>query len=203
MDKRERREKLVDAALAVAEREGIPAMSVRRVAEAANVSLGLVHYCFDDREDLISAVAERIVVELEEAGRDALADVEVDLLDALRAGIRGMWAAFSASRDRQLVTYEITTHSLRQDGRHAAALDQYRIGQQAVESFLTHAADTSGHRWTRPVADLAGMTLAVIDGVCLRWLVDGDQEGALARLDGFAETLQSDAVPDDAPADAS
>ncbi|MFC5207574.1 TetR/AcrR family transcriptional regulator [Pseudonocardia sulfidoxydans] len=195
MDKLERREQLVDAALRVAEDEGIPAMTVRRVAEAADVSLGLVHYCFRDKDDLVSAVAARAVEQLERAGIDALAQVGDTLLEALQAGVRGMWAASSSSRRRQLVTYEITTHSLRTDGMHAVAVDQYKIGQMAVEQFLTQAADATGHGWTRPVEDLAGMTLAVIDGVCLRWLVDGDQEGALARLDGFAETLARDAAP--------
>ncbi|MBN9110662.1 MAG: TetR/AcrR family transcriptional regulator [Pseudonocardia sp.] len=203
MDKLERREQLVDAALRVAENEGIPAMSIRRVAEAADVSLGLVHYCFHDKDDLVSAVAARTVEELERAGIDALAQVGGTLLDALRSGVRGMWAAFSSSRQRQLVTYEITTHSLRTEGMRRVAVDQYKVGQMAVEQFLTQAADATGHRWTRPVEHLAGMTLAVIDGVCLRWLVDGDQDGALGRLDGLAETLVRDAEPVDVrlPAD--
>lgn len=195
MDKQERRDQLVAAALRVAENEGIPAMSIRRVAEEADVSLGLVHYCFHDKDDLVSAVAALMVEELERAGIDALAEVGGTLLDALRAGVRGMWAAFSTSRERQLVTYEITTHSLRTKGMHAVAVDQYKVGQMAVEQFLGTAAKETGHVWTRPVEDLAGMTLAVIDGVCLRWLVDGDQDGALSRLDGFAETLVRDAVP--------
>jgi AcrR family transcriptional regulator len=195
MDKQERRKTLVDAAVGVAEREGVPAMSIRRVAEAADVSLGLVHYCFNDRNDLVAAVAQRCVAELGKAGLDALSAVEDTLVAALRAGVRGMWTALSASRARQLVTYEITTYSLRQHGEHAVAVGQYEVGQQAVEAFLTRAAHNSGNHWTRPVPELAGMTLALIDGVCLRWLVDGDEEGALARLDGFAETMARHAAP--------
>lgn len=192
--KLERREQIVEAALQVAEREGVPAMSVRRVAEEAEVSLGLVHYCFKDKDELVSAVAARIVEKLEGAGADALAEVgDGPLRAALHAGVRGLWAGLSASRNRQLVTYEITTHALRQDGLHSVAVEQYRVSEEAVAAFLDHAAAGTGHRWTRPVTELAGLTLAVIDGVTLRWLVDGDEDGALDRLDGFAETLLLDA----------
>jgi len=193
----QRRDQLVAAALDVAEREGVPAMSVRRVAEAANVSLGLVHYCFTDKDDLVAAVASRIVEELEAAGVGALVDVGAGSLgDALRAGVRGLWASLSANRSRQLVTYEITTHALRQEGLHDVAVAQYRVSEGAVSAFLLHAAMTTGHHWTRPVEDLAGTTLALIDGVTLRWLVDGDDEGALARLDAFADALVCDACED-------
>jgi hypothetical protein len=43
--------------------------------------------------------------------------------------------------------------------------------------------------WTRPVDELAGEALAAIDGVTLRWLVDGDGAAAKARLAALADEL--------------
>jgi AcrR family transcriptional regulator len=189
----ERRSLLVDAALAVAERDGVPAMSVRRVADEAGVSLGLVHYCFSDKDDLVVQVAARIVAELAAAGEQRLAAVEGGTLEqALLAGVRGLWTVLTATARRQLVTYEITTHALRHPGLRDVAREQYAVSQTAVEDFLTHAARTAGARWARPVGELAALTLAVIDGVTLRWLVDDDRAGALARLEDFARTLARD-----------
>ena len=56
----ERREQLIEAALAVASREGIEAATVRAVAAEAGVSLGVVHYCFQDKDELLRAMAHAI-----------------------------------------------------------------------------------------------------------------------------------------------
>ena len=53
----ERREQLIAAARAVASREGIDGTTVRAVAAEAGVSLGVVHYCFEDKDELLRAVA--------------------------------------------------------------------------------------------------------------------------------------------------
>lgn len=190
----ERRSRLVEAALAVAERDGVPAMSVRRVADEAGVSLGLVHYCFSDKDELVVQVAARIVAELGEAGEKRLAAVAGGTLEqALLAGVRGLWEVLTATARRQLVTYEITTHALRHPGLRDVAREQYAVSQAAVEAFLAHAATTAGARWTRPVPELAALTLAVVDGVTLRWLVDDDAAGGLARLEDFARSLPGSA----------
>ena len=56
----ERREQLVEAALTVASRDGIEAATVRAVAAEAGVSLGVVHYCFQDKDELLRAMAHAI-----------------------------------------------------------------------------------------------------------------------------------------------
>ena len=56
----ERREQLIEAALAVASRDGIDAATVRAVAAEAGVSLGVVHYCFQDKDELLRAMAHAI-----------------------------------------------------------------------------------------------------------------------------------------------
>ncbi len=57
MKKRERtpaaRERIVRSALDIAGREGIEALTTRRVAEEAAVNLGLIHYYFGSKEELV------------------------------------------------------------------------------------------------------------------------------------------------------
>jgi hypothetical protein len=55
--------------------------------------------------------------------------------------------------------------------------------------LLSLAADACGVCWTRPVSELAGEALAFLDGVTLRWLVDGDAAAARDRLSAFAAYL--------------
>lgn len=186
----ERRVQLVDAALAIATAEGVPAVTVRRVAERAGVALGVVHYCFADKDELIVALASRIVDDLAEAASAAIVfDDEADLPTTLASAVAGLWDTIEHSRDAQLLTYEITTFALRTPGLAGVAKRQYEVSHAAVQALLGAAAETAQARWTRPVAELAGEVLAVVDGVTLRWLVDGDGAAARGRLGALATQL--------------
>ena len=59
----ERREQLIEAAITVASRDGIEAATVRAVAAEAGVSLGVVHYCFQDKSELMRAMAHAITMQ--------------------------------------------------------------------------------------------------------------------------------------------
>jgi AcrR family transcriptional regulator len=187
----DRRSQLIDAALDVAAAEGIAAATVRRVADQAGVALGVVHYCFADKDELFAELASRIVDELVAAGAAALpGDVAApDLVSALRAGVLGLWTVIESTPGEQLLTYELTTHALRQPGLRRVATRQYEVSQQAAETLLALAAGAAGAAWTRPVAELGAEALAFFDGVTLRWLVDRDSAAARARLVSFAAYL--------------
>lgn len=190
----QRREQLVDAALTVAAAEGIGAATARRVAEQAGVALGVVHYCFADKDELFAALAARIVDELTGAGESALDfDEPPDLAAALQAAVAGLWDAIEQTAGAQLLTYEITTHALRHAELRGVATRQYAASQAAAERLLSLAAAASGATWTRPVPDLAGEALAFVDGVTLRWLVDRDAAAARARLSSYAGYLATQA----------
>lgn len=193
----DRRSQLVEAALDVAAAEGIAATTVRRVAEQAGVALGVVHYCFEDKDELFTALAARIVDELAEASAAGLefdeSDEAPDLPTALGAAIAGLWEMIEQTPGEQLLTYEITAHALRDPSLRSVALRQYDVSQQAAEDLLALVASASGATWTTPVPELAGQTLAYVDGVTLRWLVDRDGAAARARLTSFAEYLATHA----------
>jgi AcrR family transcriptional regulator len=189
----ERRVQLVEAALSVAAKEGIAAASVRRVADEAGVAVGLVHYCFEDKDALFTALAARIVEELAAAGAAALDLEAADLGTALRSAVATLWSAIEATAGEQLLTYEITTHALRHPELRDVARRQYEVSQAATESVLALAATATGATWRRPLVELAAEVLAFIDGVTLRWLVDGDSAAARARLASYADYLAGQA----------
>ena len=185
----------MQTSLDIATAEGIGAVTVRRVAEDAGVALGVVHYCFEDKDELLASLAERIVHDLVAAGAEPLTDVIAeDLTSALRSALTGLWASISATREAQLLTYEITTQSLRQPALRSVADRQYEIAQAAAEGLLLLSAQACGATWTEPIEELGAQALAFVDGVTLRWLVDGDGTGAVRRLDAFAVYLATHAA---------
>lgn len=69
MTPEERREAIVDAALAVAVRKGLGATTVRDVSAEMGTSSGLIHHYFDSMDDVLATAFDRA------AGQD-LAAVE-------------------------------------------------------------------------------------------------------------------------------
>jgi AcrR family transcriptional regulator len=191
----QRRAQLVQTSLDIATAEGIGAVTVRRVAEDAGVALGVVHYCFDDKDELLASLAERIVNDLITAGAEQLVDVHaVDMPTALRGTLTGLWTSITSTREAQLLTYEITTQSLRQPSLRTVADRQYEISQAAAEGLLQLCAEACGATWSEPIEELGAQALAFVDGVTLRWLVDADNDGAIRRLESFADYLATHAV---------
>ncbi|MBY6685169.1 TetR family transcriptional regulator [Rhodococcus sp. BP-149] len=201
-----RRSQLIEAGLTVAAEAGIAAVTVRAVAEHAEASLGVVHYCFENKEALVTAMGEALVQELGAAVGTALHAAAADgrrdcagpraLREILHRGVAALWSVIESTADRQLLTYEITAYSVRSAGAGPGiGTLQYRVMDTETESFLEAAAEASRMRWTEPMASLTRSALATIDGVVLRWLVDQDTLAVIAELDDLAARIAAKAVP--------
>ncbi|AEE44744.1 TetR/AcrR family transcriptional regulator [Cellulomonas fimi] len=190
----ERREQLIEAALAVASRDGIDAATVRAIAAEAGVSLGVVHYCFQDKDELLRAMAHAITTQNLANSLDGLPDgVPVDTV--LETVIDALWDTIVSARGPQLLSYELTTSSLRHAELNQVAIDQYRGQWSAAEHVLELVEKTAHIGWTVPRAHIALAIVAVVDGYSLAWLVDGDTEAARRGLQGLGRYLTQLAVP--------
>jgi AcrR family transcriptional regulator len=80
------RERILDAALEIAGREGLDALRTRRVAAEAGVNLGLLHYYFESKEALVEETLGRYFGEMQAVlgfanQRDAPASAEEVLVE--------------------------------------------------------------------------------------------------------------------------
>ncbi|WP_228822703.1 TetR/AcrR family transcriptional regulator [Nocardia cyriacigeorgica] len=201
MSVEERRAHLIEAAIGLAEKKGVAGVTTRDVAQAAGVSLGVVHYCFENKDALMTELVKALSMELrdsvdanetvwQEAGTGKAA-----LQSLVRNGLELMWLNIEATPERQLLTYETTTYALREGeqtpAKLAIAREQYAFNDSTVADILDHARDATSTEWSVPVQTLSRFTLSVIDGIVLRWLVDNDSEGVRTQLDVLAEMLST------------
>lgn len=183
----QRREQLIEATIDLAIREGLAAASVRRIADEANVSLGVVHYCFSSKEALLNAVAESFVKPILGPVAKAIEESEEAGLTATgRAAIDAFWQTTKAKPGRQLLSYELTAWSIRGEGEAARLL--YKTYTEVIEGFITEGLGITDNDFL-PMRTLARMVLAVVEGVSLAWLVDRDDELATELLQGFIAML--------------
>lgn len=182
-----RREQLIEATIDLAIREGLAAASVRRIADEANVSLGVVHYCFSSKEALLNAVAESFITPIIGPVAAALeASASKSFEARAEAALMTFWDVTKSMPGRQLLSYELTAWSIRGDGEAARTL--YKTYTDVISEFLTSGLGIVDNEWLS-VRTLARMVLSVTDGVMMAWLVDHDDEQATQVLQGFLAVL--------------
>ncbi|MBO0855687.1 MAG: TetR family transcriptional regulator [Nocardia sp.] len=195
----ERRAHLIEAAIGLAEKKGVAGVTTRDVAHAAGVSLGVVHYCFESKDALMTELVKALSMELRDSieTNDAVwqevGTGKESLRNLVRAGLELLWLNIEAAPHRQLLSYETTTYALR-EGEHtpaklAIAREQYLFNDSTVADVLEHGRMATGTQWRVPVATLSRLTLNVIDGVVLRWLVDEDSAAVRSQLDVLADMI--------------
>jgi AcrR family transcriptional regulator len=192
----DRRAQLVEAAISRAVREGLAATTVRGIADEAGVSLSTVHYCFVSKNDLLRAVARAIAGPLSAPVTTAITAMSGDgaqgpagVEDVLRAAFRAYWEVARSTPGRQLLSYELTTWSLRSDAGPSVARDLYDSFHATVEGFVDAVSRACGVTWSVPAPLMARTVVATTTGVRLAWLVDDDDEAAVATLDVSAAQL--------------
>jgi AcrR family transcriptional regulator len=206
----ERRTALVHAAIAVMKRRGVANTSTRDIVAEAGMQIGVFHYCFESKEELIREVMRTINERTNTAVGDGLAGVEPGPA-FMHAAVQAYWHHIQSDPNEHLLTYELTTHALRNlRGEQAqasvvgpvqgaqgevtdAAVSQYRHYLFTTEALLMLLADVCQTQWTTPVPRLARVCLAAIEGITLQWLVDGEDDCATESLGLLADVLARDA----------
>jgi AcrR family transcriptional regulator len=90
---RERRERLIEAALALYGQVGIAGASLRDIAARAEVTPAMVHYYFGSKDELRDAVVEERLMPLIGALRNRLEAAGPDPRDLITTFVGGMYAA--------------------------------------------------------------------------------------------------------------
>jgi AcrR family transcriptional regulator len=187
---------LVEAAIKVMKREGVSKTTTRLVAAEVGVPLGILHYCFETKADLLRAASRALAVELIEAAREAAAQAaSADLATRLRLSMRAVWAAAMRDIDAQLCTYEVITWSLRENDRSGLAQDQYNEYDQSVIEVLREGAEAARVEYAHPIEALARWIFVTFDGTVLAYLVDRDEQRAFTTMDLLATAVAATAVP--------
>jgi AcrR family transcriptional regulator len=184
----ERREQLVDAALAVMTDDGLPAVTTRAVTARAGLPHGAFHYCFGSKADLFRAVLER---ELRRSMAAAFA-VEIDspaVTAKITAGIRANLDLVRARPDAALALTELISLARRDPALHDLARWEHDSYLEEVTANVEAWSSTHSISWRRPVVQVSRVFIAVSEGVTSSWLSDRDDEAAEQSIALAADAL--------------
>lgn len=175
------KDRLLDAAIEIAGRGGLAAVTYRAVAAKAGVAHGMVRHHFGTREQLLAEAFRRAAskdsdrVRLEAASIDEFASTFV--------------ASLNTSWEGPLLQFDETTQAI----RGALPIDNIRQQYARYVDKVSRTFDNVG------IADADGRVAAVVfaalDGLVLQHLVFGDDERTERCLDALRDiikTLQAD-----------
>ncbi|WP_433499450.1 TetR/AcrR family transcriptional regulator [Sphaerimonospora sp. CA-214678] len=133
-EKVDRQARILDAVLRLLSLEGISGVSMRAVARAAGVSLGLVNYYYEDKTSLIRAALHRIEEQ----------DVSLVEPDPALEPEERLRAALKRVADQEFLTTEYLSLRLQLWALAQAHEDFERINTEAQERYRAGLADLIG-----------------------------------------------------------
>jgi AcrR family transcriptional regulator len=182
-----RRDRLCQAAITVAMRDGVAGLTTRAVAEEAGMSTAMLHYQFESKDGLLLALLEVIHADVyRELGASVVE--RCGLAVALGRMTTRYWRHVTETPALQRVQYELALHALTLEGGEALALAQYEGYVDEVVGALKKAA----RKPVKPalLRDIAGAGLALMDGLILQWLTTGNTAACERRMQLALRALQ-------------
>ncbi|HKY16040.1 MAG TPA: TetR/AcrR family transcriptional regulator, partial [Microthrixaceae bacterium] len=175
-----RRELLVDAAFDLLGTEGGAGTTVRAVCQRARLNPRYFYESFDDLDELIVAVYDRVVLELRQVVIDALESAPPDPREQLRATIGQIVQFVDDDRRRAKVLY---VEAL---GNESLNRRRLATGHAVVEAVQAYSDDHHGP--LAPGEPIGGLAAAI--------LVGGLSELLVSWIDGRLDVSRTQLIDD-------
>ena len=160
----QRRDRIIDAALAVARRKGLATTTVRDVATEMGTSSGLIHHYFDSMDDVLAEVFERVAAHDLELSRAEMATTP-DPVAALATFIR---TYAPIDRDWSFQLWLDAWAEAARRPRLQAASRRLNLAWVALLEDAIRAGLASGHFRSADPTGAAWRILSVLDGLALQ-----------------------------------
>jgi len=196
MSAAQRRELLVEAAIRVMTRDGVARATTRAIAQEADMPLGVFHYAFRSKQELMAMVVQTIS-RRSRADMDAavFAGETIDVVEIVKAGMLAYFNHVVAHPLEHLVTYELTTSALRDPELEEVAKEQYDYYLQDTEQLLTAGAELLSLEIDEDMEVVTRMMFSLMDGLALNYLARGGQDSACDVIDLAADVFSQLARP--------
>ena len=143
-------------------------ISIKRIAARAGMPHGVIHYYFEKKEDIVNALVEALTALYQEKFQKFLESGKQGIGSRLENMLHYLVEAFVFDRRLNRVFYNLVQMGFERQGVNAPLrrlLDAYR-GNIRDMFVQAGAGDQS--------SPLAMMTVAVIEGLALQWMIDPD-----------------------------
>lgn len=186
----ERKAQLIKATVAVMRRDGVQQLTLRDVAKEAGAPLAAVHYCFQDKDDLLRHAVDHWLSKMVEAASypEPMAS-KSGLAATGRVMAERFWADFEAAPDDVLAQLELVTWAARNQHEGQLARTIYISYEKALSQVFTDALRVGRQSHPLSPEQISRAFLVIIDGCALQYLADPSSAVPKQLLDALLEGL--------------
>lgn len=168
----ERKNQIIRATIECISRYGYSNFSMQDVARVADVSKGIIHYYFLNKEDLMMAVLERVAGDIEVLVNRAT-EQAADPVDTIRAILKTMCAVVRDNREYYCINMDFWTQINQKDKVREAVGAHYAKFRSSL-AVLIQDGINKGVFVGADASRIASQIIALVDGVSLQWLFDSN-----------------------------
>lgn len=170
------RDTLIAAAAELFARRGFHAASLEDIAATAGFTKGAIYSNFGSKEDLLLAVVEQRGDQMLSAMWEA--HQENGAVHTHEPGdTAAMWSRIVATDElTQLLRLELRLYALREPRVRERFADLQRRQLQKATDFLLREAEANGYEPRMPLQHLAGLMIALTEGLLMEAAVDPDNK---------------------------
>ncbi len=176
-----RREALMRAGYAEILEKGIQAATMDSVGSRAGLSKGSAQHYFRSKEELLFAVFEWLLAQLERT-LDEVAASQGPARARLASELEVLFHSPEVNRKLYLVLLEFVALSLRSDRFRAAMAAFFKRRRKQDMNIIEEGIREQEFRSVKP-EDVARTLRALVDGFCLQWIIEGPNESLTAYRD--------------------
>jgi TetR/AcrR family acrAB operon transcriptional repressor len=198
----ETRDRILDTAEQLFSEKGVSGTSLADIADAAGVTRGAIYWHFKNKQDLFSAMLDRVALPMEEMVRRAAEEGAHDPLDALRTCcIYVLQQTASNARCRRV--FSIVAHKCEYVKEQRGLVKRELQCRSQVLAMIERALRNATRRGTlAPHVDIRRTAIglqAYVDGLIHNWLFNPDgyslEREAEALMDLYFEGLKATVRP--------
>lgn len=166
----ERKAQIINATIECIARYGYHNFSMQDVARVADVSKGIIHYYFLNKEDLMMAVLDRVSGDIESL-LSGTVDQSNNPTERLKTIIQICFNVVKEKKEYYCINIDFWTQINQKDKVRQAVANHYSKFRQSLLVVIEDGIKAGVFKPIDP-QQAASMIIAMVDGVSLQWLFD-------------------------------
>jgi TetR/AcrR family transcriptional regulator, fatty acid metabolism regulator protein len=166
----ERKTQIIKATIECITKFGYNNFSMQDVAQIANVSKGIIHYYFLNKEDLMMAVLDRVAGDIE--GLLAIINEKsASYEEKVRLLLSMCFSIVKDKREYYCINMDFWTQINQKEKVRQAVAKHYAKFRAATASIVQQGSEAGVFRKIDP-NNAASVIISIVDGISLQWLFD-------------------------------
>lgn len=166
----ERREQIVEALFDCLADKGHEKVTVKDIAGRADLHYGVIHYYFDSKDDIVSALSESIISKYERLLLERIESFH-SASDKLRVAIDFLVDEFIFNRRLNRVFYNLVQMAFERETVRAALRKQLRAYRRRIAEAIEEGME-SGEFARLDAERIASLMVALVEGMALQWMIE-------------------------------